>query len=258
MKLSIVIPSYNNSKWLDKCFNSILEQTFTDYEVIVVDDMSTDDSMEIIKKYKNIFKTKGIKYTYEQCKSKRLSGGTRNEGILKASGEYILCIDSDDWLIDNEVLQDIANTLNGEDVMFLDYIAHQKNYDLLMQNRNDTKEEALHNIICAIWTKVVKRDLMLQCLFPEGTLFEDRIQHYEVVLKAKTITNFNKPAIMWNRLNDNSTSGNNNYLWNTYRFSYIGELYRLYNKLEPGDFKNYIKTEINHYMDLVKEMVDEL
>jgi len=53
MKLSIVIPSYNNSKWLDKCFNSILEQTFTDYEVIVVDDMSTDDSMEIIKKYKN-------------------------------------------------------------------------------------------------------------------------------------------------------------------------------------------------------------
>lgn len=258
MKLSIVIPSYNNSKWLDKCFNSILEQTFTDYEVIVIDDISTDDSMEIIKKYKDIFKTKKIKYTYEQCKSKRLSGGTRNEGILKASGEYILCIDSDDWLVDNEVLQDMVNTLNGEDIMFLDYIAHQKNYDLLMQNRNNTKEEALHNITCAIWTKVVKRDLMLQCLFPEGTLFEDRIQHYEVVMKAKTMKNFNKPAIMWNRLNDNSTSGNNNYLWNTYRFSYIGELYRLYNKLESGEFKNYIKTEINHYMDLVKEMVDEL
>lgn len=48
----IIIPNYNNSEWLEKCFNSIFSQTFQDFYVIVIDDVSTDNSVEIIKKYK--------------------------------------------------------------------------------------------------------------------------------------------------------------------------------------------------------------
>lgn len=258
IRFSIIIPVYNNEEWLESLFKSIYEQTFKDYEVIIVDDMSTDNGIEIIKKYAHKFIDNNIRCEVIRNKSKRLSGGSRNVGILKASGEYVLCIDCDDWLYNNQVLEDIDKKLNGEDIMFLDYIAHQKDYDLLMQNRNKDKISALKNMICAIWCKVVKRELLLQSLFPEGTLFEDRIQHYNCVLKAKSMTNLEQPVVVWNRLNENSTSGNNCYLWNTYRFSYIGELYRLFNTLEDGEFKTYIREEIDRYMNLCKDMVNKL
>lgn len=257
-RFSIIIPVYNNEEWLSKCFDSILEQTFTNYEVIIVDDMSTDNGIEVISKYAKKFVDNNIRCEIIRNKSKRFSGGSRNVGILKASGEYILCIDCDDWLYNNQVLEDIDKKLNGEDIMFLDYITHQKTYDLVMNNRNKTIDDALKNLTCAIWSKVVKRDLMLKSLFPEGTLFEDRIQHFIVLLNAKTITNLEKPVVVWNRLNVNSTSASNNEVWNTYRFNYIGELFRLYKTLNDGWFKEAIRKEIDTYMGYVVDMVSEL
>lgn len=256
-RLSIVIPVYNNEEWLDKCFSSIYEQTFTNYEVIVVDDISTDNGMEIIKEYQKRFSDKGIDFKIIVNESKRLSGGTRNVGILKSIGEYILCIDCDDWLVDNQVFDKIDKKLNGEDVMFLDYIAHQKNYDLVMHNRNKDIQSALTNIIVAIWSKVVKRDVFLKALFPEGTLYEDRIQHFILLTQIKTMTNLEQPVIVWNRLNENSTSSSRNKLWNTYRGNYVGDLLRLYDKVD-GAFKDYIKDEIKFYVGLINEMVDTL
>lgn len=255
MKLSIVIPSCNNAKWLGKCLDSITSQTYQDFEIIVVDDLSTDDSVEVAKNHLRKQDTLIIN------ESKRLNGGTRNVGILKAKGDYILCIDCDDWLVDNKVLETIVNKLDvlGDiDILFTDYITHREDYDLMMHNRNNSIESALRNITCAIWTKIVKRELLQECLFPEGTLFEDRIQHYRLLLKAKSICNLDKPVIVWNRTNTNTISGNNTYLWNTYRFSYCGELYRLYNELEKGTFKDYIKEELEGYMKQIRQMVDDL
>lgn len=257
-RFSIIIPVYNNEEWLSKCFDSILEQTFTNYEVIVVDDMSTDHALGIAFQYVYKFRNKAIPFKVIRNESKRYSGGSRNVGILASEGEYILCIDCDDWLYNNQVLEDIDKKLNGEDIMFLDYITHQKTYDLVMNNRNKTIDDALKNLTCAIWSKVVKRELMLKSLFPEGTLFEDRIQHFVVLLNAKTITNLEKPVVVWNRLNVNSTSASNNEVWNTYRFNYIGELFRLYKKLNDGWFKEAIRKEIDTYMGYVVDMVNEL
>lgn len=255
MRLSIIIPSCNNAKWLGKCLDSITSQTYQDFEIIVVDDLSTDDSVKVAKKHLRKQDTLIIN------ESKRMNGGTRNVGILKAKSDYILCIDCDDWLVDNKVLETIVNKLDAVgdiDILFTDYITHREDYDLMMHNRNNSIEAALRNITCAIWTKVVKRELLQECLFPEGTLFEDRIQHYRLLLKAKSISNLDKPVIVWNRTNTNTISGNNTYLWNTYRFSYCGELYRLYNELEKGAFKDYIKEELEGYMKQIRQMVDDL
>lgn len=257
-RFSIIIPVYNNEEWLSKCFDSILEQTFTNYEVIVVDDMSTDHALGIAFQYVYKFRNKAIPFKVIRNESKRYSGGSRNVGILASEGEYILCIDCDDWLYNNQVLEEIDKKLNGEDIMFLDYITHQKTYDLVMNNRNKTIDDALKNLTCAIWSKVVKRDIMLKSLFPEGTLFEDRIQHFIVLLNAKTITNLEKPVVVWNRLNVNSTSASNNEVWNTYRFNYIGELFRLYKTLNDGWFKEAIRKEIDTYMGYVVDMVNDL
>lgn len=252
MRLSIVIPSCNNGKWIGKCLDSIINQTFQDFEIIVVDDLSTDNSVEIIKSKLRPQDTLIIN------ESKRLNGGTRNVGILKAKGEYTLCIDCDDWLIDNKVFEDIDKKLNGEDILLLGYVAHRENGDIAVNLKYRNYDDALRNITVAIWTKVVRSSLLKNTLFPEGTLFEDRIQHYKLMLKYPTYSYLGREVIVWNRTNTNTISGNMTEEWNTYRFNYCGELYRLIKTLPDGDFKNFIKRELNGYMAQIREMVDNL
>ena len=73
----IIIPNYNNADYIEKCLLSILEQTFQDYKVLIVDDMSTDNSMETISK----FKEESNKIHSIQADKKLFNGGTRNKGI---------------------------------------------------------------------------------------------------------------------------------------------------------------------------------
>lgn len=255
MRFSVIIPSCNNATWLPKCLESVINQTFQDFEIIFVDDMSTDNSVEVAKKYLRKQDTLIVN------ESKRLNGGTRNVGILKAKGDYIICIDSDDWLIDNKVFEDINNKLKvvGDiDIIFLNYIVHKEEYDLAITTQYTSLLQAFKDITAAIWTRVVKRELLQDTLFPEGTLYEDRIQHYRMLLKAKTFTNLGRATHIWNRTNLNSITQHNTYLWNTCRFNYCGELYRLYNELDNKDIKAYIKDELESYMQSIREMVDKL
>ena len=94
VKVSVIVPVYNMEKYLGECLSSLARQTFNDYEVIVINDGSTDSSEEIIayykKEYPKIFKSYSFK---NQGISK-----TRNIGIEKANGEYLTFIDSDDYV----------------------------------------------------------------------------------------------------------------------------------------------------------------
>lgn len=109
MKISIVVPIYNMEESLENCIVSILKQSFKDFELILVDDGSSDNSFEICKKY-------AAKYTniiaYHQDNAG--SGPARNAGIRIARGEYLLFIDSDDVLIDNAL--DILNKITSDNL----------------------------------------------------------------------------------------------------------------------------------------------
>lgn len=248
MKLSIVIPNYNSSHYIERCINSILNQTYTNYEIIVVDDISTDDSVDIIKKLLRPQDKLIIN------KSKRLNGGTRNVGIMEATGDYILCIDCDDYFIDNKVFEDIVNKLNGEDICFLDYASVQSQSHCNVKVHYENINDAFKDVTCAIWTKCVKRELLQDTPFPEGTLFEDRIQHYELLLKTKTITNLDRVAYVWDRTNTNSISHKDeSYI--AYRFDYCGALYRLIKRMDNEELKQYLKNELNQYFSSCNIMV---
>ena len=251
MRFSIVIPNYNGGKWTEKCLNSILNQTFKDYEIIFVDDISTDGSL---KKAIDII---GDKHpaTFIKNTTKRLNGGTRNVGIAEASGDYILCIDCDDWFIDNKVLEDINNKLKDEDIMYLGYVMSETEKNPFIFNIKD-KMEAFNNPFAAPWLKVVKRELYLKAPFPEGTLYEDRIQNYELVLNAKTFTNLGRATHFWNRKNENSITYNPK--WRNYRFEYCGEIYRLLEKVEDEKMKQNLIDELKMYIKSCCEMVEEL
>ena len=93
VKISVIIPVYNVEKYIAFCLESVLNQSFTEYEVILVDDGSTDRSWEICQKYAN----KDSRVTVLRQKNAGVSAA-RNVGIQKAKGKYVTFIDSDDWI----------------------------------------------------------------------------------------------------------------------------------------------------------------
>ena len=93
-KVSVIVPVYNVEKYIEKCANSLINQTLSDIEIIFVNDGSTDGSIQIIEQYENNFKEK------VKCVSKDNGGlsSARNYGIPYATGEYIAFLDSDDYV----------------------------------------------------------------------------------------------------------------------------------------------------------------
>jgi glycosyltransferase involved in cell wall biosynthesis len=93
MKISVIIPVYNSEKYLKDSIESILNQTFQDFEILIIDDGSIDSSKEIINNYVN--KDKRVKYFYQENQG---PGPARNKGLQNAKGTYISFLDSDDYL----------------------------------------------------------------------------------------------------------------------------------------------------------------
>lgn len=100
MRFSIIIPVYNVEKYIRKCMQTVMEQTFRDYEVIVVDDETPDNSMAIVEEFAQRYPDM-IKIIHQ--KNTR-QGGARNRGVQEAQGEYLLFVDSDDY-VDTHMLE---------------------------------------------------------------------------------------------------------------------------------------------------------
>lgn len=114
-KVSVIIPVYNAEKYLRECFDSLVNQTLKDIQIIAVDDGSKDNSAEICKEYSD-------KYSYFEyyCKENGGSASARNYGLNHATGEYIGFVDADDWIETNmyERLYSVAKDNNDTDIVF--------------------------------------------------------------------------------------------------------------------------------------------
>lgn len=222
----IIIPNYNNEKWLDKCLTSIYNQTFKDYKVIVIDDMSTDKSIDIINNH-------SLDLILIRADHKVFNGGARNLGIrYKIESEYTLFLDSDDWFATDKALEIIHDKLieNPVDCLSLsyelDYLDGTKGVHHL--KRNDRKT-LVWDDCGACWTKVIKTDLIKE--FPENTLMEDTVQHINQSNYLNTFDSIEQPLITYNRRNTDSLTSfykKPNIKWKTSVFRYIADLKELW------------------------------
>lgn len=239
-KFSIIIPNYNNTEWLDKCLGSVLNQTYKNYEVIFIDDMSEDNSLEIANKMLKGHKVLKVPY-------KKYNGGTRNIGILEATGDYILCLDSDDWLKSNTILQEINDNLEDEDVMFLGFDLYKDGKEDLFPFRPNYENmyQAFTNDVCAVWTKVIKAELLKNTLFPESTLAEDRVHHYRICEKANSFTCLNKSTHVWNRSNATSVTTKREAMWEMSIYKHLGEMYYFIKTTRNNNYKTYVQKKFD-------------
>lgn len=234
-KIAIIVPNCNYADWLEKCLKSITDQIYTNYEVIFVDDMSTDNSVEIAK---SILKPP---HKVIQLKQKRLNGGARNEAYLHISEDtdYIWYVDSDDWLKDQYVLEKINQGLQtNPDVLFVgmaDYRGTTEETVFIPTYKN--KYEALEG-----WSgscgKVIKKELATkqECLYNEGTLKEDKNQHRKICIYMNTFANLREPVYVWNRINTKSvTTVRDKVVWYTSTIRHYADTLQLYLSVKGKD-----------------------
>lgn len=105
VKVSVIIPIYNNEKYIKQCVESVLEQTLKDLEVICIDDGSMDDSAKIVK---NIMSMEERIVLLQQANQG--PGIARNLGIKKAKGKYVVFLDADDYYLDKDALEKMYNS----------------------------------------------------------------------------------------------------------------------------------------------------
>lgn len=127
--ISVIVPVYNVEKYLDRCIKSIINQTFEDIEIILVNDGSTDRSGDICDEYKR--KDSRIKVIHQNNKG---VSNARNKGILEASGDYIQFVDSDDW-IEKEFCENVYNQIYkyNPDIIFTGFILEDDHGNLIRE-----------------------------------------------------------------------------------------------------------------------------
>ena len=238
-KIGIIIPNYNYEHTIGKCLSSITKQTYKNYEVIFIDDMSTDNSVKIA--YDFVDKLTNIKIV--ELKQKRYNGGARNEGYLWLSDDidYVYYVDSDDWLYDEYSLEKINNALYGEpDVLFVG-IAKCRNGITTNERIPQYKDryEAFEG-----WSgscgKVIKKELATQqkCLYNEGTLKEDRNQHRKICIYMNDFKCLEEPIYVWNQDNSKSiTTVREKIFWGTSTIRHYADTMQLYLSVKNQDYK---------------------
>lgn len=153
--LSVIVPIFNSAETLNQCLNSILIQSYKDIEIIIVNDGSTDNSIDIVNKYIDKYKNK-VKY-YELKENKGI-GNARNIGLENASGEFVTFVDADDWIDSNLYQTAIMAMMQyhteiaifGIKNEFDNYI--NSNFRYVYKNTNIIDNEAALRLLCRTYS----------------------------------------------------------------------------------------------------------
>ncbi|MBO1926317.1 glycosyltransferase family 2 protein [Thiomicrorhabdus sp. 6S2-11] len=145
--ISAIVPVYNGQDYIEKCLDSILNQTFTDFDVIVVNDGSTDNTSKIISKYQKIDDRVKVISQANQGLS-----GARNTGISHSNGHFIVFIDGDDW-IDKDMFKALLDKANGSELVACSYYREFSGMSLVRKFSIEgmlEKEDYLSLLVCPI------------------------------------------------------------------------------------------------------------
>ena len=259
---SIIVPIYNVERYLEQCIKSVLAQDYQNYELILVDDGSPDNSIDICVKYAKQYSN--IVFIH------KINGGVsdaRNAGIQIARGEYLMFLDSDDYWEGTTILSDLQNiiTENNPDVIF-NYMSsvypdkivnHYINRDKLIGSfKEDFQDLYQDGIYLGFpFTKIMKRELILknQLFFIKGRTFEDVIWSFSLVKHIKDYAIYRNCFYMYRRERKGSitsvvTAKNQESLFQNLS-DVITEIenMKLNNELLPG-FKKYVDDIYGYVM----------
>ena len=214
-KVSVIVPIYNVEKYLEECINSIINQSIKDIEIILVNDGSTDNSVNILRKFTYDKRIKIINKVNEGLSS------ARNVGLLNATAKYVIFVDSDD-IINVKMIEKLYNTaIEYECDIVQCFYERFDNIENLNNKQNEDNKienslEILDNLqylnrlydcnyinTVVTWNKIYKKELFEDIKFPFGKLHEDEFVTYKLIYNSKKIGVINE-KLYYYRTNQNS------------------------------------------------------
>ncbi|MBP3635056.1 MAG: glycosyltransferase family 2 protein [Bacilli bacterium] len=214
--VSIIVPVYNCERFLNKCLDSIINQTYKDFEVILIDDLSKDNSLNIMLDYESKYDN----ITVIASKKNEGPGSSRNKGLDIAKGKYIMFIDSDDYIEPNTLEDAVKCALEyNADIVRYDFsrsisnieYADRKLYPKLKEKTKKVSSRQGDYFLLETagpCNKLFSRELIGNSRFPVGIYFEDLPFVISNILKAENIVHLNEVLYRY-RFNPKSIMGAN-------------------------------------------------
>ena len=283
-KISVIIPIYNTQNYLEKCLDSVINQTFKDIEIICVNDCSKDNSLEILKEYSK--KDKRVKII--DFKENKGPASARNEALNIAKGEYIGFIDSDDW-IDLDFFEKLYFSSQNS---FIDIIKGTINFyfDDMTPLSDKTKKFVIQEqkIMQDLDNKIPENKMYFRCMFTSAIYKKSLLDKYNIrfienctcgedlIIPIKSAFFANKIKIIKNTkyhylrknnslsLNNDNKNPKNYYLAQKIILDFINNIpinkeyynYIVENYIPQNDLFNIIKYYYNNELDLIQTVID--
>ncbi len=260
IEISVIIPVYNVEKYLRACLDSVLAQSFSDYEIICINDASTDGSSEILEHYNAEYKKIKI---FHHAKNKGLSV-TRNTGMQQAQGKYIFFLDSDDVIAHENVLKQLYFVAenNRLDILYYNFTKLYKGG--IEKNGLETagisrcvqtgmqwfcdscKNQRLELMACRHF---LRRDFLVEhgIDFFDGILHEDMIFSFRCVLKAKRVMEIEECCYVY-RQHESSITSSQNRRREQSMYIVLSEVYSYW---LLGEFTEEENRAIAYYFDIL-------
>lgn len=252
-KISIIVPIYKVEKYIEKCLNSLVNQTFKAIEIICVDDCGNDNSINVVQEYAK--KDSRIKIIYHE-KNKGLST-VRNTGLQYCTSQFVMFCDSDDYY-ELDMCEKMYNCIiqNNVDLVICEITMHyftdanlkasdDDYYKLKFNKKQNINENIFQNTNVSVWNKIYKKSIInkYNITFPDGLLYEDACFFYKYLavsqniyyLKEKLYNYIRRENSIMNctfkKNNTNKSIDHIKILENIYNFYKINSLLEKYNNV---------------------------
>lgn len=223
-KVSVIVPIYNVSKYIERCARSLFDQTLLEIEYIFVDDCSPDNSIEILKSIISQYPQRVHQIKIVKHEINMGLASARNTGLKEATGSYVVHCDSDDWA-DVEMYEIMYMTAvqTNSDIVGCDYFMHFKDYNIRCEaiSENNDKNTFLKTYISynwsVIWNLMVRREIYVNnevWEYPGLNFGEDYGLSVRLMYYANKYLRINRPLYHYNRENNDSIVHNANTIAN--------------------------------------------
>ena len=210
-KVSVIVPFYNVEGYIEKCLDTLVNQTLEDIEIILVNDGSKDNSILIAKKFLENYPKKIV---YLEKENGGLSDA-RNFGIPYAKGEYIAFLDSDDY-VEKTMYKDMYELAKKEnsDMVECDFYWEYPDKNQIKEDKGviyNGKKEMIEKVRVVAWNKLIKKEVLekSKVLFPKGLRYEDVEFTYKLVPYLEKVSFLKKPCVHYIQ-REGSISNNQN------------------------------------------------